>query len=156
MPQALQREEHPSQYGALQEYQVILLQAIRSIVESDSVMLKTIVRDLEDSLPSFEETFKSPTPPQVLASVQVTSHMFQNARGVVVSGGQFIIQNTPDNGSSAQSDKLLQRLNCLIVVILFDYASGQNGSGRALLEGAAVHALVQADRVLAHDEVLKR
>lgn len=60
----------------------------------------------------------------------VPTDIFPNARGVVVSGGQFIIHNPPPRQVllrpddrrllvSAQ-DKILQRLNCLIfAVVLF-------------------------------------
>jgi len=122
--QSLQRAELPSLYGALQEYQAILLQANRSIMESDTVMLHTISRDLEESLPHFEGILKKisvlPSPRQSDPALGqgASLHMFQSARGVVISGGQFI-QQLPDNGSREQSDKILWRLNCLLASVLF-------------------------------------
>ncbi|KJA13700.1 hypothetical protein HYPSUDRAFT_59758 [Hypholoma sublateritium FD-334 SS-4] len=117
VPQALQRQELPSLYGALQDYQacvlfqIICLQYSEAehlcIVESDDALLHTVSRDLDDSLPLFDDAFKATSAiPQAPAGVQITSsQMFQNASHFVISGSQFtaVTHNPPDNGSREQS-----------------------------------------------------
>lgn len=67
-----------------------------------------------------------------------------NAHGVIINGGQFTIQNLPDNSNShaqcvsqpvshfqatgvylhLQQDKIVQRLNCLIIAVVLFWSAG--------------------------------